>query len=882
MKAILRFLQRESRWPLVVLVIGMLFLLPGLGSYGFWEPQEIGVADQARERLDASGAPGETADEAPAEAEGAAADRAKPDQGAADRASSDPAPPLTVWSVGQGIGHVQSSELGARLPLALLGLGAVLAAFFLGLRLASPRAGLFSALILLACPLVLFQSRQLMSDIGAVTGSAVLMLGLVGLAWPDRNRPPWAPALDVVLVILGAALSYYGAAAFLGLVVPFGAVGLACLASLHNVAGAAAAANAHVPAGDPSVDGPRRGAMAAGLLVLGLGLGVAMSADVLDLGRPARLGLGLLPACAGALLFLYGLLAPRMRAPQDAAARREHRRLLVAGTISALVALAALAVVFYQAFSLKGPIPGERALFGFSLVPVEEPSRALGGVWKLRDNLSATFDSLFEQIAYGMFPWSAVAPIALLHLAMTGARRGRRAWAGIVPVAWAVAAWVVAAVMVRKVGPVLYPAPVALAVATGMWLDDLMAARQQADATAESEQDARQGFGVPLHLPLVAIFVLLGVVVLGKDLLAFPERVTSLTVLDGSVAYPNDLKVLWVPAKAWFLVFGVLFGGALACSLWLWHRHRRRGEQRDPLSAALHLASRYGIHAALGVGLLSGLLLIHGWIPAMSQKLSSKHIFSVYRDLRQDGDRLGLMGNPGSGVDYYAGTAYEKLANRQSLLAFLEAPERVFALAPASELCAIHRAVKGDRAYHVLDDSNAKFLLLSNRLQSGERDLNPLARAITREEPTDIQTRLKVDYDGRVELIGVNMPAEVARGSSFEMTLFYRVKRPVGGSWKIFVHFDGSGLRFQGDHTPINDRCSTTYWQAGDYIIDTFTVDAGDVTYAKGSYAVLTGFFRGSHGNWTNMPVESATGPAGQSLPVGQDQRVRIGQIRVR
>lgn len=869
----LLYFKRESLWPLLVLALGMLVLLPGLGGYGFWEPHEIRVADQARARV----AEAPDAAETPDAADEQAADEA--DRGAR---AEDGTPPLTEWSVGQGIARVRSDELGARLPLALLGLAAVVVAFFLGRRLASPRAGLFSALVMLALPLLLFQSRQLMSQIGVVTGSGLVMLGLVGLAWPPqgRMRPPWQYAVDVALVALGAIMSYYAAAALLGLVVPFGAAALACLAGLRAAA----------PPAAPDEQPPgmsRPGPTLAGLAVMAAGLAVAVAAGPLGLGRTGRLGLAVLPTALGALLFLYGILARRRRPGHGAEQRWQRIHLGATAALAGAVALGALAVVLYQVFDLRNPIPGTRALLGYSIVPASNPVPILGGTWRVSDDLSATFATLFEQIAFGLFPWSVLAPIALVHLATAGARRGRRAWTGLVPFCWALLAWVVASILARKVGPTLFPAPVAVAVGIGMWLDDLMSAREQADATDESDPDARRRFGVPLHLPLVAVFVLVGAVVLGKDMLTFPEQMTSITasVTDAGAAavieYPADLRVLGIPAKAWHLIFGVLFGAALAGNLWQWHRHRTRAAR----FSIEHILSRYGMHVALAVGVLYGLFLIHGWVPAMSRKLSSKHIFSVYRDLRDSDGRLGVMGNPGSGIDYYAGGPYETLRGRDELLAFMRQPARVFALAPASELCAIHRAVQGgpgQQRYHVLDDSNAKFLLLSNQLGQGESDRNPLARAIVREAPQGIEMPLQVDFDGRVELIGVDMPDAVDRGDSFEMTLYFRVRKPVGGNWKIFAHFDGGGMRFQGDHGPINDRCSTSYWQPGDYIVDTFTVEAGNVTYAKTTYSVLVGFFRGSNGNWSNMPVQSARGPAGQSLSIGSDQRVRIGEIRVR
>src|SRR5690606_29796616 len=122
-----------------------------------------------------------------------------------------------------------------------------------------------------------------------------------------------------------------------------------------------------------------------------------------------------------------------------------------------------------------------------------------------------------EQIAFGLFPWIVLAPIALVYLLMAP-QSGRHCYSGQINFAWATLAWVVATILARKAEMVLYPALVPVAVAIAIWLDDLMNARQQADATAESDDDARVRFGMPLRPPLVALFALVAVLALSKDI----------------------------------------------------------------------------------------------------------------------------------------------------------------------------------------------------------------------------------------------------------------------------------------------------------------------------------------------------------------------------
>jgi len=261
----------------------------------------------------------------------------------------------------------------------------------------------------------------------------------------------------------------------------------------------------------------------------------------------------------------------------------------------------------------------------------------------------------------------------------------------------------------------------------------------------------------------------------------------------------------------------------------------------------------------------------------MSKNLSSKHIFEVYRGLRAPGDALGIMGSMGNAPRYYADGTPEPIGGRDALLDFLRRPARVFAMVPASELCSIHRAKADGLVFHVIDDTNARTLLLSNRLDPGHTDKNPLATAIVRTPPAGIERVPFATYDNQIELVGVRMPATVARNADFEMKLVYHVIAPVGGAWQVFVHFDKGALRFNGDHWPIRQRCQTSMWQQGDYIIDKFTVNAGDPSFPRDDFEVWTGLFTGSNPNWRNMPVSTARDGLKDNV-----NRVRIGTIRLK
>ncbi|RMH44463.1 MAG: hypothetical protein D6689_02290 [Deltaproteobacteria bacterium] len=729
------------RWPALITVAATVVLILRLGSYGFWDPHEIRVADRARAVADGKS----VTDVVPGE------------------------PPLTRWLVGTSVAWFGPSELGARLPVALLGILAVAATALLGTRIGSPRAGAFAGLALLGTPMLVFESRQLVSAIGATAGGAILVLGASGLLWPPGRRAGARRALyavDLAAAVDGAALAHASVGSLAGVFAPIAAL---------------ATATAFAAAGAP----------------------------------------------------------------------RDQRRRLSAGTaLAALAAAACLAWVVLSVFDWVEAPAGDRALFGYTLRAHRGYSAALGGTWRTHVPQTVTWDALFEQIAFGFFPWIALAPVALGRAAL--GRGDRRAtWAGQLAFFWAFGAWLAGTVLALKSGPVRYAGFPALAVAVGLWLDDLLAARE---ARGGAPRD------MPAGAPLAAAAAFIVCVMLGKDLKAFPDKLAGLHLLEGSLAFPKTAP-RWLTAVP--LAFGIVVGGALWAGV--------SGPGR-----VLASIRRRGVAIAVAAGVAFGATLAWVYIPKLSESLSYKYLFDRYRDLGGDGAPLGVLGVPGSGPDYYARGKVEKLRNRNDLFALLRRPERTFALAPRTDLCAIHQAsLDGSFDYYVLDDSHAKFLLLSNRLPDGwTGDDNPLKKWILRERPADIGTPLDINFDDTLRLVGVSMPSEVRRGDTFEVALYFEVLKKPRRNWKVFLHFDGAGMRFQGDHWPLDHTCGTVYWQPGDFIVDRYTVTAGDMTTPKATYQAWAGLFVGSSGNWTNMPVKSGDHD--------DANRVRIGAIRLR
>ncbi|MDB4960429.1 MAG: hypothetical protein JWP01_428 [Myxococcales bacterium] len=155
-----------------------------------------------------------------------------------------------------------------------------------------------------------------------------------------------------------------------------------------------------------------------------------------------------------------------------------------------------------------------------------------------------------------------------------------------------------------------------------------------------------------------------------------------------------------------------------------------------------------------------------------------------------------------------------------------------------------------------------------------------LRTAILASEPTSMRARSDrpLIWDQRVQLIGWDIPARVAFGTAFDMTLYYRVLAPIDQPWKVFVHFDGATRAGRADHEPTAGRCQMTTWRPGQYVADRFTARIEKTDYSpSGRYDVWTGFFTGFAPNWKNMPITDAPAAARDDVY----QRVKIATVMI-
>src|SRR3954447_2204892 len=123
-------------------IFAVLLIFPLLGSFGFWDPWELNIAERAREMVSAGSLTDITAGHKGVTLE----------------------PPLDLFLAALGMKLFTSNELGGRFFNALFAVAALLGTYWAGAGLFRKRAALLATLVLGTMPLFFLQARQLTSD----------------------------------------------------------------------------------------------------------------------------------------------------------------------------------------------------------------------------------------------------------------------------------------------------------------------------------------------------------------------------------------------------------------------------------------------------------------------------------------------------------------------------------------------------------------------------------------------------------------------------------------------------------------------------------------------------------------------------------------------
>jgi hypothetical protein len=491
----------------------------------------------------------------------------------------------------------------------------------------------------------------------------------------------------------------------------------------------------------------------------------------------------------------------------------------------------------------------------------------------------ATHDYIIHHLGHGLFPWSGLVPLALgFALRTPSGPRARTELAlrqGFVLVATiAVAAQTALA---PRIGLVPFVAPFALA---GII------------AVALCELDERPNALVPLGMVTVALLVLFL-----EDFHNFPEKAFSAFGVS-KATFPDTFKI---QARRFLDVSFAI--AALGCVLALFRyllsasaaaellrtlldskriralKNRFGARTRRILSACAEILDRRGALIA-GALSLAGLTLSLGYYPALGAQLSPVGAFESYGKFAKADEPLAVMGaHPGA--SFFTGEASEVFTTAQQASDWLldGKDERRWLVSPSKDLAAINARFRssGEKPAHnlpVLDARSVQALLLSNRLLPGEKSSNPLDKWLPDTAPA-LAHPVDAELDKKLKVLGYEIRHKrnstatdvLEPGEPLTFVIAYEVVGRLSGTWQTFIHIDGEGKRFNGDHDPLGGDYPLRHWQPGDIIVDQYDFEL-EPSFTPGQYEVYFGMFAGDK----RMPVTR-----GEHL----ENRIKAGLVQV-
>ena len=303
--------------------------------------------------------------------------------------------------------------------------------------------------------------------------------------------------------------------------------------------------------------------------------------------------------------------------------------------------------------------------------------------------------------------------------------------------------------------------------------------------------------------------------------------------------------------------------------------------------ARVVFAERAGKWRALSVSRAQGLALVFaalggvaslGFYPALARQVSPQEALETYRALRRGTEPLGMIGERMEAARYQGApnaTSFDGVEPAFEWLSQASSERRWLVLREGDlpELNARYRALHHTNL-PVLDARSSQVLLASNRFAPGERGQSPLS-AVVLDAPPSPQHPVRAVLGDQLELLGWSVNAtdgsalsSVVPGTVFRFSIYLRVRAPLSGHWKTFVHIDGLQRRFNADHDPLDGKYPPRLWRQNDVIVDTTEVTL-EPNFSPGQYRVYFGLFAGDR----RLPVTE--GPA-------TEDRIVAGTLQVR
>ena len=618
-------ISSEQRATTAVLVMGVLLFIPFLGTLTLWDPWETHYGEVAREMI-------------------ARDDYVYPHWESAYFFSK---PALPIWLMAAGMLLVGAdagppgaplgswAEWGARLPFALIAIATLWAVYRIGRQVGGRNVGLVSAFVLGSSAQFIFIGKQAMADMPLVGFLTIGLAFFLEVAFAEEaDRPATAREKAWAVVGLGLPLVFQlfligrelrGVGGMLGL----SAVGLIGAVAM---AGIWARGTAH------------------GTRLVGFYVCVAL----------ATLAKGLAPL---AVLGVTGLVY--------IALTLDFRIFLRVRVLRGAVLFLLVAAPWYLALSLFDGRDSEGRTFVERFWIHDNLNRVGTGVHGDRGGLGY----YLEQLAYGMFPWSAVIPSAVFFCTRPDHEpRGQRQRLMLFVVLWALATYAFFTMSQTKFHHYIFPAVPAFAVLVAVWFVYL----------AEDPAERLSGW---VFVPVGILFA-----VIARDIVNDPQHLVSLFTYKYDRDYPRELN-----PRAY--LFPIVIAGSVA--LVLTYLLKRKGQT---LLAFLILAGVFGAWIS------------HHHFNMLSPHWGQKHLFETFYEERKGDEPIYAYQLNWRGETFYSRNTIlqvkESGANTR-IRSLVDRPGREFIITEQSRFHTLRNVLSRDKRekLRILDRSNNKFYL---------------------------------------------------------------------------------------------------------------------------------------------------------------------------
>lgn len=464
------------------------------------------------------------------------------------------------------------------------------------------------------------------------------------------------------------------------------------------------------------------------------------------------------------------------------------------------------------------------------------------------------FAAVLADFGYSVFPWAGLLLVGALH------KLGR--W----PALWTVltlagvGGW--SLIYGPTAAPILVPGALCAAVALTTMLDS-----------------ARVPWERRMSLFLIAAAGL----VLRQDAKLHPSRlVTPAYHFEGEHHFPADelraSQRLGAPAK--YALLAVVMAGLLG-------RRRERGVLERAASLVPDKARDVLVVGAFaGAAVACNFTIGRGLLPDTARRLSVREPLQrfaqwVERDQLPPDLLVHRVRDPG--VALYGPTQLDSAQNRRELTTKLSGDAPAVALIRSGDLPTTYQHAR-QRGWplFVLDDTNARYRLVSNVLPEGAEDLLPF-KTIVFDEPVQLANETLVRFEEYVEVTSWQVDGPLRRGRTHTLEVALTVLRPLPAGSKIYTRFiKGRLSRINGDPQELTDKAyPCNLWRKGDYIVHRQEFEVPPLEILPGTYKLNLGLRRSEKKNFKISAPEGKTGDFGVVITDRAHEFAEIGFVEV-